>query len=75
MRHGHYEIIDGPMPFNGSIPECPGVWAAGATLEQCRDELQSVLEDWIVLALRLAHSIPAVDGIAAAPEKLDPVDV
>ena len=52
-RRAHYEIIDDPKPFYGFIPECPGVWAAGETLEGCRQELQSVLEDWIVLGLRL----------------------
>jgi len=75
MRHAHYEILDAPKPFFGSIPECPAVWAAGETLEACRDELQSVLEDWIILGLRLGHPIPAIDGIAVAPEKLEPIDV
>ena len=75
MRHAHYEIIDDPQPFYGSIPECQGVWANGETLEACREELQSVLEDWIVLGLRLGHPIPVIDGIAVAPEKLEPIDV
>ena len=75
MRHAHYEIIDDPMPFYGSIPGCPGVWANGETLEACREELQSVLEDWIVLGLRLGHPIPVIDGLAVAPEKLEPVHV
>jgi predicted RNase H-like HicB family nuclease len=75
MRHAHYEIIDDPKPFYGSIPECQGVWAGGETLEACREELQSVLEDWIVLGLRLGHPIPVIDGIAVALEKLVPIDV
>lgn len=73
MRHAHYEIIEDPKPFHGSIPECQSVWAAGETLEACREELQSVLEDWIVLGLRLGHPIPVIDGIAVAPEKLEPI--
>ena len=75
MRHARYEIIEDPKPFFGSIPECEGVWANGQTLESCREELQSVLEDWIVLGLRLGHPIPVVDGIAVAPEKLVPINV
>jgi len=75
MRHAHYEIIDDPKPFFGSIPECQSVWASGETLEACREELQSVLEDWIVLGLRMGHPIPVIDGIAVAPEKLQPIDV
>src|SRR5258708_40162610 len=74
MRKAHYEMIEDPNLYFGSILECPGVWANGATLEACRAELQSVLEDWIVLGLRLGHSIPIIDGIAVAQEKLEPVD-
>jgi predicted RNase H-like HicB family nuclease len=75
MRRAHYEIIDDPKPFYGSIPECPGVWASGGTLEACREELLSVLEDWIVLGLRLGHPMPSIDGIPVAPEQLEPIDV
>ena len=75
MRHAHYEIIADAKPFYGSIPECEGVWANGETLEACREELQSVLEDWIVLGLRLGHAIPAVAGVMVATEKLEPIDV
>jgi predicted RNase H-like HicB family nuclease len=75
MRHAHYEIMDDPKPFFGSIPECEGVWATGKTLEACREELQSVLEDWSVLGLRMGHPIPVIDGIAVATEKLEPIDV
>ena len=75
MCHAHCEIIGDPKPFYGSIPECPGVWASGETLEACREDLQSVLEDWIVWGLRLGHPIPMIDGIAVAPEELEPIDV
>lgn len=62
MRQAHYEMIDDAKPFYGSIPLCKGVWATGKTLEDCREELQSVLEDWIVLGLRLSHPIPVIEG-------------
>ena len=65
MRHAHYEMIGEAEPFYGSIPLCSGVWANGNTLEDCREELQSVLEDWIVLGLRLGHD-------AAADRRLPP---
>jgi predicted RNase H-like HicB family nuclease len=75
MRHAHYEIINDPKPFYGSIPECPSVWATGETLEACREELQGVLEDWIVLGLRFGHPIPIIDSIEVAPSKLETIDV
>jgi hypothetical protein len=40
MRQARYEMIEDEEPFYGHIPECPGVWATGRTLEECRDELR-----------------------------------
>lgn len=40
-----------------------GVWANAETLEGCRNELQEVLEGWIILGLRLQHTLPVIDGI------------
>ena len=43
MEHAHYEIIDDEEPYYGGIPELPGVWATGRSLEACRRNLSSVL--------------------------------
>ncbi len=43
-------------------PVFRGVWANSDTLEGCRDELQEVLEDWLLIGLRLGHPLPAVNG-------------
>jgi len=40
-----------------------GVWANGKSVEECRKELITVLEEWIVLKLRDNNSIPEVDGL------------
>jgi len=52
-----YKILDDGTYF-GEIPGCPGVWASSANLEECRKELQEVLEDWIVLKLKSNEKIP-----------------
>ena len=62
MRHATYELTEGKQ-FFGRIPECQGLWAEGATLENCREELQSTLEDWLLLGLQLGHKLPVIDGI------------
>lgn len=49
--------------FAGRIPLCKGVVAFGATLRECEDELRSTLEDWILVGLKLGHSLPVVDEI------------
>jgi len=41
----------------------PGVWANAENLEDCRLELQEVLEEWIALGLRMGHAFPEIDGI------------
>ena len=58
LEKARYEIIDNGMTFYAEIPALKGVWATGKTLEACRTELASVLEDWIILHLRKGWSIP-----------------
>ena len=61
--------------FSGRIPACPGVVAFGASLRACEEELRSTLEDWILLGLRLKHSLPVVNGIDLNKEPArEPVD-
>jgi len=62
MKLATYEILsDGT--FYGEITGFQGVYANEKTLESCREQLQEVLEGWIILGLRLGHSLPIVDGI------------
>lgn len=49
--------------FAGRIPACKGVVAFAITLRECQDELRSVLEDWILVGLKLGHLLPVLAGI------------
>jgi len=49
--------------FAGEIPKLPGVIAFAKTLRQCEHLLRSTLEDWILVGLRLGHSLPKLAGI------------
>ena len=49
--------------FAGEIPPLKGVIAFGKTLRECENELRSVLEDWILVGLRLGHKLPVLAGI------------
>jgi predicted RNase H-like HicB family nuclease len=62
MAHAAYEMLP-DQTFYGEIPGLAGVYANANTLESCRGQLQEVLEGWIVLGLRMNHTLPAVDGI------------
>jgi len=44
--------------FAGQIPSCKGVIAFGDTLRECEDSLHSTLEDWILVGLKLGHTLP-----------------
>ncbi len=63
LRKAHYEILPDEEGYFGSIAGLQGVWAQADTLEACREELREVLEEWIVLGLKMGHPLPAIDGI------------
>ena len=61
--------------FAGRIPPCQGVIAFGGSLRDCEEELQSTLEDWILLGLRMGHPLPVLAGIDLNKEPArEPVD-
>lgn len=62
MGRARYEILDDGS-FYGEIPDFQGVYANADTLEECREELQEVLEGWIILGLRMGHPLPVVDKL------------
>ena len=70
MRSAHYELLEDGEGYVGKIPKLQGVWANADSLEACRDELQEVLEEWIILGLKMNHHIPVIDGIELNFEKV-----
>ncbi len=44
MRRARYEILEDDGSFYGKIPGFDGVWANVGNLEDCREELEVVLE-------------------------------
>jgi predicted RNase H-like HicB family nuclease len=63
MRHAKYEILPDDGSYYGEIPDFNGVYANNGTLEACREELQEVLEDWILFRISRNLSLPIVDGL------------
>ena len=60
-RAAFARIDDGS--FFGEIPGLQGIWANGQTEPDTREELQRVLEGWIVLRLEHGLPIPELAGI------------
>jgi len=63
LEHAHYEIIKDEEPYYGEIPELPGVWASGVTLEACRRNLAEALEDWLLFSIAKSLPIPAIGSV------------
>jgi predicted RNase H-like HicB family nuclease len=62
MRLATYEILpDGT--FYSEIPGFQGVYSNSESLEACREQLQEVLEGWLILGFQLGHELPVVEGI------------
>jgi predicted RNase H-like HicB family nuclease len=63
MRHAKYEILSDDGSFYGEIPICEGVYANATSLEECREQLEEVLEEWILFRVHKNLDLPVIDGI------------
>ncbi len=63
MRHAHYEILKDDGTYYGEIAECCGVYANASSLEECRDELAAVLEDWLFFRIHKHFALPKINGL------------
>jgi predicted RNase H-like HicB family nuclease len=61
LSYAEYNKLDDGT-FSGRIPRCKGVIVLGKTLRECENELQSTLEDWILVGLKLGHPLPVIEG-------------
>ena len=63
MHKARYEILPDDGTFYGEIPGFDGVYANARTLEGCREELEEVLEEWVLFRVSRHLPLPVVDGI------------
>lgn len=63
MRRAKYEILSEGGTFYGDIPGFEGVYANSSTLEECREELEEVLEEWILFRVSKNLQLPSAGGI------------
>jgi predicted RNase H-like HicB family nuclease len=60
LRNAKYKLL-GDGTYFGEIPSVQGVWASANNLEDCRKELEEVLEDWLLLKIRDHEKVPGFD--------------
>jgi len=57
MHRARYKTLEDGT-YYGCIEELPDVWASAASLEECRGELESVVEDSLLLILSWGIALP-----------------
>jgi predicted RNase H-like HicB family nuclease len=70
MGQARDEILDDDGTYYGEIPGFEGVYANAESLEACRDELEEVLEEWVLFRVSQNLSLPTVDGIEIRVHKV-----
>jgi predicted RNase H-like HicB family nuclease len=63
MRKADYKILENDEGYYGEILGFAGVYSIADTLEDCRNELAEVLEEWMIWLLLDNTDLPIVDGI------------
>ncbi len=63
MKRARYKTLDDATCF-GEIPGLAGVWANEASQEKCREVLQEVLEEWLILKIRDNDPIPRLGRVS-----------
>ena len=71
MRRAKFETLPDDKSIYGEIPGFQGVWANASRLDECRLELQEVLEEWMLVRLHDGLSLPVIDGIELEPRSVD----
>ena len=57
LQKAEYKLLDDGNWF-ASVPGFEGVWANGKTVEETRNELIEVIEDWLILKLKDNEKVP-----------------
>lgn len=60
LENAKYEIIDDEEPYYGEVPGLDGVWSSGNSLEECRKNLEEVIDEWIIVRLAKGLTIPQI---------------
>ena len=62
LGNSKYKVLEDGTWF-AEIPGFEGVWANSKNVENCRQELIEVLEEWLILKFQDGDQVPVVNGI------------
>ena len=63
MLQSKYEILDDDGSLYGEIAICNGVFSNASSLDECREQLEEVLEEGILRRVHRNRYTPVIDGI------------
>ena len=63
MKCAKYVILPDDGTFYGEIPAFRGVYANEKTLEECRQTLREVLEEWLLFRIAQGLPIPVINAV------------
>jgi predicted RNase H-like HicB family nuclease len=63
LGRARYESLEDGGSYYGEIPDFEGVYANADSLEKCREELEEVLEEWLLFRVSRNLPLPTVNGI------------
>jgi predicted RNase H-like HicB family nuclease len=68
LRRARYaQLEDGS--YCATVPGLRGVVATAATLEQCRNQLAEVVEEWVLVRVARGLTVPALGGTKVEVKK------
>jgi predicted RNase H-like HicB family nuclease len=70
MRRAKYEVLEDHEGFVGTIPGFKGLLAHAETLEACREELQDVLQSWMLVRMDHRLRLPVIEGLDLNPGRV-----
>jgi predicted RNase H-like HicB family nuclease len=63
LRRAGYDKLE-DVTFYGKVRGLRGVLSTGETLEECRNQLADVVEEWVLVAVAKGLSVPRLGKIA-----------
>jgi predicted RNase H-like HicB family nuclease len=68
LRRAEYEQLPSGEWY-AHIPGFAGLWANGATVEDTRDDLQTALDEWLLINVFVAkRELPPIEGFDLTPK-------
>ena len=62
LSKAQYKLLEDGTWF-AEIQGFQGVWSNAATVEECRQELIEVIEEWLILKIRDRDPLPQFEGL------------